>query len=213
MSEKNEYRRSIEVWDKVATDYAKKFMDLDLYNESYDDFLRRLPKGTARVLEVGCGPGILTRYFLDKSPGLDVMGIDFSPAMIQCAKRLSPQATFQVMDARNISSLPVGFEGIAAGFILPYLSEVDRENFLVNCSKLLSPGGVLYLSYVPGPAERSGYLEGSTGDRLFFHYLETPALTNNLNDRGFDLLQTFVFNYSRSEEEAETHCALIAQKR
>lgn len=208
----SEYLRSIEVWDKIADEYANKFMHLKLYHSSYDQFLLLLPKERGKVLDVGCGPGVLTRYLLNKSPDLDVLGIDFSPAMVQGAKKFCPEATFRVMDARDMRSLTGLFTGIAAGFIIPYLSVAEREKFLIDANKLLFQGGILYLSYVPRPAERSGYIKRSSGDRLFFHYIETSVLSIILQEKGFEPLQSFTFDYSRSENETETHCAIIARK-
>lgn len=39
-------------------------MDLDLYNDTYDAFCQAVYKPGARIFEIGCGPGNITRYVL-----------------------------------------------------------------------------------------------------------------------------------------------------
>lgn len=47
----------------------------------------QLPK-RARVLDIGCGPGIQAREFIKR--GYHVVGIDFSEEMVRLAKKKAP---------------------------------------------------------------------------------------------------------------------------
>ena len=78
----DKYEETFETWDKVAYLYQEKFMDLDLYNETYDFICNSILKDNARILDVGCGPGNITKYLLSKRPDFDILGIDISPNMI-----------------------------------------------------------------------------------------------------------------------------------
>lgn len=51
------YKRTIETYDSVAINYEEKFMDMDLYDDTYDYFCSLL-KNESKVLDIGCGPGI-----------------------------------------------------------------------------------------------------------------------------------------------------------
>ena len=62
----DKYRETFETWNKVAQLYEDKFMDLDLYNDTYDQFCELLLKKNASILEIGCGPGNITKYLLSK---------------------------------------------------------------------------------------------------------------------------------------------------
>lgn len=64
----NTSKSTIETWDKLASQYQDKFMNLDLYNDTYDLFCSRIVKKEASVLELGCGPGNITKYMLSKRP-------------------------------------------------------------------------------------------------------------------------------------------------
>ena len=51
------YSETFKTWDKVASLYQDKFMNLDLYNDTYDFFCSSLPKPNSKILEIGCEPG------------------------------------------------------------------------------------------------------------------------------------------------------------
>ena len=45
------------LWNKIAKLHEEKFMDLDIYDESYDFFSDQIEKENAEILELACGPG------------------------------------------------------------------------------------------------------------------------------------------------------------
>jgi tRNA G46 methylase TrmB len=55
------------------------FMNLDLYNDSYDAFCSLLSQEKPPILEIGCGPGNITKYLLSKIPSAHWLGIDIAP--------------------------------------------------------------------------------------------------------------------------------------
>jgi trans-aconitate methyltransferase len=98
----DEIRSSYEV---VAEKYATTFFDeltrKPFDRELLDAFAALAPH--SKALDVGCGPGHVGRYLSEH--GLDVVGVDLSPAMIEIARRLNPAMRFEVGDMR---SLPTG---------------------------------------------------------------------------------------------------------
>ena len=128
----NRYKETFETWNKVALLYQDKFMDLDLYNETYDFVCNSIIKNKAKILEIGCGPGNITKYLLAKRPDFDIYGIDIVPNMIELAKRNNPTANFSIMDCRKISTLTTKFDGIICGFCLPYLSQTESAKLVAD---------------------------------------------------------------------------------
>src|SRR4030095_12586476 len=106
------YQETIESWNKHASLYQQMFMDLDIYNETYDFVCNNLLQNDPNILELGCGPGNITKYLLSKRPDFNITGIDVAPNMIELAKANNPTANFIVMDIRQINQLPAKFEGI-----------------------------------------------------------------------------------------------------
>ena len=99
------YKETFETWNKMASLYQVKFMDLDLYNDSYDIICKSITKKGASILEIGCGPGNITRYLLSQRPDYNILGIDIAPNMIALAQKNNPTAKFKVMDCRRIGEL------------------------------------------------------------------------------------------------------------
>lgn len=206
------YKETFETWNKIAQLYQDKFMDLDLYNETYDYLVGALGNTHSSVLEIGCGPGNITRYLLSKKPDLDILGIDVAPNMIDLARMNNPAASFRVMDARRIRGLTREFDAIISGFCLPYLSMADSEKFISDSNNLLKDSGLLYLSFVEGDPDLSGFLTGSTGDRTYFYYYRSEDLTPLLRVHGFETDRIFRLNYLKNDQTSEIHTVVIARK-
>lgn len=83
----DKYQETFQTWNKVAQIYQNKFMNLDLYNDSYDNFLELVGEINATISEIGCGPGNITKYLLTKRTDLKIMGIDISENMIELARQ------------------------------------------------------------------------------------------------------------------------------
>ena len=209
----NRYSETFKTWNKVALLYQEKFMDLDLYNETYDFICSSLNKPNSKILEIGCGPGNITKYILSKRPDLDIFGIDIAPNMIDLAKINNPNANFAIMDSREISKMETKYDGIICGFCLPYLSQTDAENLIFDAKNLLVNNGLIYISFVEGDPNKSDFQIGSSGDRSYFYYHTLDKLKTQLLDNSFEDLKTFTVEYVKSETEIDIHTILTAKKK
>ncbi|MCJ0743911.1 class I SAM-dependent methyltransferase [Pedobacter montanisoli] len=208
----DKYQETFDTWNKVATLYQDKFMDLDLYNESYNFICNSIGAKNAKLLEIGCGPGNITKYLLAKRPDFDILGIDIAPNMVQLAKQNNPAANFAVMDSRQISKLENTYDGIICGFCLPYLSHTDVIKLIADSYNLLNSNGLLYLSFVEGHPNRSGYQTSSSGNRIYFYFHDLTELTQQLTVHKFQDIQVFNVKFKKSETETETHTILTATR-
>jgi len=52
-------------------------------NDTYDFICNSIDKPNAKLLEIGCGPGNITKYLIAKRPDFDIFGIDIAPNMIE----------------------------------------------------------------------------------------------------------------------------------
>lgn len=174
------YQITFQTWNKVAALYQEKFMDLHLYDDTYDRFLALVHKKGAKVFEIGCGPGNITRYLLAKRPDLQIDAIDVAPNMIELARKNVPGASFEVRDCRDLDKLEVAYDAIMCGFALPYLSRQDCAKLFKDCAHLLNPGGVAYFSTIEGDYAQSGFKEASTGDATYMYYHDEKHLRQQL---------------------------------
>ena len=207
----DKYEETFQTWDKVSKAYEEKFMNLELYNDTYTYFCASIPKNNAAILELGCGPGNITRFLLSKRPDFQLLGIDVAQSMVDLATENNPSANFAVMDARNIQQINARFDGIVCGFCLPYLSVDDRYTLIKNCRELLNSSGMLYLSFVAGDPSLSHFQANSRG-RVYFYYHNVEELIEELNKHDFKIVKTFELAYHKTASESETHTIIIAQK-
>jgi trans-aconitate methyltransferase len=134
--ESDKYETTFKSWNDVSELYHDRFSTETLYNDTYDQLCDFIEKNV-KLLEIGCGPGNMTKYLLEKRPDLKIKGIDVAPKMIELARQINPQAKFEVMDARDISKLNEKFDAIVSGFCMPYLSDEDSSRLILDCAALL----------------------------------------------------------------------------
>ncbi len=188
-------------------------MGLKLYNDTYDLICNVVIKNKATILEIDCGPGNITKYLLSKRPDFNIFGIDIAPNMIELAKINNPKANFAVMDSRNISEIETKYDAIVCGFCLPYLSETDSQKLIFEANYLLNNSGFLYLSFVEGDPNKSGFQAGSTGNRSYFYYHNLDQLKAQLLQNSFEDLKIFKVEYKKSEKEQDIHTIITAKKK
>jgi len=209
----NKYQKTFSTWDKLAQIYQDKFMEFALYNDTYDTFLMSINNySSAKVLEVGCGPGNISKYLLSKNPELQITAIDASKNMIELAKRNNPTVQCIEMDARKINKLTDQYDAVICGFCMPYLSPSDCKNLFANCKNRLINAGTLYLSFVEGDDSKSGYQVGSSGDKMYFYYHPLDVLQETLKALCFKTEHLIHKQYNKADNTVEIHTIIIASK-
>lgn len=203
---------NISNWDDIAQRYQDKFMDLNIYNESYDHFCNLLDKENPKILEIACGPGNITKYLREIRPDLMIDAIDSSPNMLRLAQINNPSVHFKLMDCRNLNQLSTSYDAILVGFCMPYLSKLECAQLIQDASRLLHSGGIFYFSTIEGLYETSAYETSSDGkNSLFVYYHEATYLKEMLFANNFNILKFFTIKYQKSELKIETHLIYIAK--
>lgn len=107
-------------------------------------FKGQLPADTNRpVLDVGCGPGNLTRSL--RSVGIQTIGIDPSDRMLQAARERCeiPERWVQGLGER----LPFGDQTLAGIVCSQSLHWIDEGEFLVSAKRCLVDEGILAVAW------------------------------------------------------------------
>jgi demethylmenaquinone methyltransferase/2-methoxy-6-polyprenyl-1,4-benzoquinol methylase len=120
--------------------------------------LDRFRAGTpvTRVLDIGCGTGELTRLTARHFPGARVVGMDFTAAMLEVARRRTNGASEsgRIRYGRGTAMrlpFPDGtFDLVTNAFLARNLVDLDRA--LVEMRRVLRPGGVLMVLEITEPA-------------------------------------------------------------
>lgn len=203
---------AVSIFNKYAKEYQDKFMDVNLYSDTFDLFCNSIAKDNPEVLEIACGPGNITKYLLQKRPDLKILGTDLSLNMLELAKINNPTAEFQLMDCRDIDKIDKKYSAIMCGFCLPYLSKEETFKFISDASRLLESNGILCLSTMEDDYNKSGFRKGSTGDEIFMHYHQVDYLTYMLNRNNFKIIDLQRKIYPEGEGVITTDLLIVAQK-
>lgn len=90
-----------------------------------------------RVLDFGCGPGMLLQDIRKVNPNARLYGVDISEEMISIAKDRCPSATYTIGSALPFPD--ASFDVIVAAQVLEYISDVS--SILSEFKRVLAPNG------------------------------------------------------------------------
>jgi trans-aconitate 2-methyltransferase len=100
------------------------------------------------VVDLGCGPGNLTRLLADRWPDAELRGVDSSPEMIAAASRdHGDVASFEVSDLRAWTAPSGGVDVLVSNATLQWLPE--HLDLLPSLVAQVAPGG-WFAFQVPG---------------------------------------------------------------
>jgi ubiquinone/menaquinone biosynthesis C-methylase UbiE len=85
----------------------------------------------ARVLDVACGTGFLTRHLRGR-----VVGVDQSPAMLEVARARAPTVEFREGDALGLPFADRSFDRVLTGHFYGHLRRAGRERFLAEARRV-----------------------------------------------------------------------------
>jgi len=111
-----------------------------------------------KILDAGCGSGIVSNYLSTTAPEVRVTGWDFSRNQIDAANAkygASGNITFEqknLLEVKPASDTPDGsrFDTIICRFVLRHFSNVNTKTVIHNLTELLKPGGTLCCIDVDG---------------------------------------------------------------
>jgi predicted TPR repeat methyltransferase len=203
---------AVRIFDKLADLYQQRFMDVSLYHDTLDTFCRLVTQQNAGILELACGPGNVTCYLLRQRPDFRILGTDLSPKMLELARINNPEASFQMLDLRELSHVAERYDGIVCAFGLPYLSKEDTLKLIRDAEALLTENGLLYLSTMEDHYSKSGLRKSSSGDEMYLHYHEADYLVEALMENGFEVMDLQRKSYEEKDGTPTIDLVLIARK-
>jgi SAM-dependent methyltransferase len=192
-------------YDVVAETYATKFVD-ELSRKPFDrEWLERFARGCprGRVLDIGCGPGHVGHFLADL--GIDVLGVDLSPAMIDIARKRNPGMTFEVGDMRRLDHDDSSVAGIVGFYSLIHIARADVPDVLTEFRRALMAGGKLLIAVHGGTGEITSDDFLGHQARFAATLFEKNELARLMSDAGLRVDQSA----ERERYEFETHTPRI----
>jgi len=136
---------------KNRTDARHRYAGEDWFERYAGELIALVPAG-GTLLDVGCGACDYTPYLATKFDR--VIGIDFSPAMLEAAHVRVAQ--FQLSNVTLLEGDAISFpaeveraDAILVNGLLQYLDDKALQKHLAECTRVLAPGGIICWGSVP----------------------------------------------------------------
>jgi len=133
-------------------DHAEGFIvdrrrSLAIMNSFYSRFIKPKCLNTPKVLDLGCGDGILSRALLSVDESIDVTLLDGSPEMLENAKKLIGaeanakyvKSTFQELIAGK--KMDGYYNFVVSSMAIHHLTGDEKKQFFEWIYEILEPGG------------------------------------------------------------------------
>jgi tRNA (cmo5U34)-methyltransferase len=117
------------------------------------DLLAVLQPDGHRVLDLGCGDGLVATLVLDRFPAAHLTGVDDSPPMLAAAaarlaaypgRAVLHQSTMQALDTLGL--LAAGFDAVIGIQSIHHLTGEEKQALFRAVARLLRPGGLFLIS-------------------------------------------------------------------
>jgi len=197
-------------YDRLANEYAARYAN-ELDDKPFDrDQLTRfadLVRGNGPVCDLGCGPGQIARFLAAR--GLDVVGVDLSPGMVEQAKQLSPGLEFRVGDMLALDRPDGSLAGIAAFYSIIHVPRARVVDALGEMRRVLRPGGLLLLAFHLGDEDL--HLDELWGEEVDIDacFFARAEMEGYLRDAGFEIVETLERGSYPPEVEYQSRRAYV----
>lgn len=175
-------------YDAVADEYVQRIYEelrhKPLDRQLLDRFAASI-SGVGPACDMGCGPGHVARYLHQR--GVQVCGVDLSPVMVECARRLAPEIEFRQGDMTALDAPDGAWAGIAAFYSIIHIPPDEMATALGELKRVLRPGGILLLAFHIG--EGTLHLDDWWGHRvcLDFFSFRSDEVASYLRATGFEV--------------------------
>jgi SAM-dependent methyltransferase len=206
---RDERRRTVVAgYDRISGQYLEwaARIEGDPCRRMLVELAKRLP-GRARVLDLGCGPGVPSTRVLAQR--FDVVGVDISEAQIRSARENVPEATFIRGDLTEIELPEASFDGVTALYSICHVPREDHARIFARVARWLVPGG-LFLATL-GATDSPDWVGEWLGGPMFFSSHDGDTNRALLRAAGFTLELDEIIEM-REPEGSVTFLWVIARK-
>jgi len=180
----------IDCYNKTAKNYAEKYLN-ELSKKHLDQVLLKSfaaeNSGRGKLIDLGCGPGQTTKFLADCGVN-DIIGTDISPEMINVARSVNPQLSFEIADMLS-SQYPDHCFGSAIAFysIVHFTYEQLEVAFKEIKRVLVNNGEFLFCFHV---GNELVHLENFLGKpvNIDFYFFEVNRITALIKEAGFEII-------------------------
>lgn len=174
-----------DTYAKIAQRYADEFFDDTADLPFIHQLTRRLRTGD-RVLDLGCGPGQLSKLL--SGQGFMAEGIDNSDEMLEIARSRVPGINFQKMDMRQLGFPEHSFDAVLSAYSIIHIPSAELPQVLTEIRRVLKLKGLaLFIAQLGEPDQvvDDPLLHGT---RVFVNFFSQDRLNRFLAGAGFHVI-------------------------
>lgn len=146
-TQRGPHRRFFDLWSRV---YDAPLVQRLTYQPEHDAVLRGLRRGTTeRMLDVGCGTGLLSARLERELPHARVVGCDFSSGMLEQATHNAPNTRLVQGSAVALPFGDASFDAVVSTEAFHWFP--DQDAALREFFRVLVPKGRLFVSLINPP--------------------------------------------------------------
>jgi SAM-dependent methyltransferase len=204
-------RELIKSYDRLARAYAERY-GRELENKPFDrDLLRRFAKSlpVPTACDLGCGSGHIAAHL--QSLGLEVVGIDLSPGMVDEARRRYPGVRYEVGDMLDLKIEEDSLGGIVALYSIIHLPRRKIVAAFREMGRVLKPSGLLLVAFHRGKGELHEDEELGLPVSFDCTLFEPEEVARAMEKAGFEVVETTV-RRPYKEEYQRCRVYILAEK-
>ena len=185
MPERSDYQAS---YDAVADEYVRRISD-ELRHKPLDrallDRFADATRDRGSVCDLGCGPGHVARYLTER--GVDVVGYDLSPRMVEAARVLNPEIKFHQADMTALDHADESWAGLLAFYSLIHIPRAEIAQTLHEFRRVLQPGGLVLIAFHIG--DETLHLDDWWDQKVSvdFFFFQPEEMARTLQGAGFEV--------------------------
>jgi SAM-dependent methyltransferase len=149
---------TVNLWSNAdhATQYLARRSTFPWRDTAYEHLMEWVPDAPRRVLDLGCGDGLVAARVVDARPGVEVVACDFSAAMLSRARdRFAATPRVTVVEHNLDEPLPADwgrFDAVVSAFAIHHVIDERKRALYGEVLERLELGGVFSnLEHVASP--------------------------------------------------------------
>jgi ubiquinone/menaquinone biosynthesis C-methylase UbiE len=148
---------SVNLWSRTdhALDYLERADSIPHRTEGESALLEFIPQSARRILDLATGDGRLLALAKREHPNAEAVAVDFSPAMIEAAKKRFASDSSVAVIAHDLDNPLPGlgkFDAVISSFAIHHLAHDRKRSLYSEIHGVLNPGGVFCnLEHVSSP--------------------------------------------------------------
>ncbi|KJC63094.1 class I SAM-dependent methyltransferase [Agreia bicolorata] len=153
------------------------------------------------AIDAGCGPGHWTNFLAAR--GVDIRGIDLTPAFVEHARAAYPGLRFATGGVEALDASDASLGGVLAWYSLIHHAPDAIGSALDEIARVLRPGGLLLVGFFEGAAVEPFDHAVTTAYRW-----PVAELSERLRASGFEVVET----HTRTGLGYRPHAAIVARR-